>query len=117
MQKLVTIRQRLSQLTQTEAAEEKNARELKAESEVQSIIQALDEVIGEYKSEWLINTNLDRELLRTTSQRLQPPSQPGPHEVQWQDIQGQDPANKDQPRRMPAAGPNLNQFGNHNIIG
>ncbi len=111
LQKLVTIRQRLSQLTQTESELDKPAPGLNAKAEIESIMLALDEVISEYKSDWLLTTNLDRELLRTTGQALQPPRQPGPHEVQWQEAQS--PTNGI--AKQGTIG-NFNQFGNNNNI-
>ena len=86
LEKLVNIRQRLSQLTETESesATGKSDREVRSEKELMAVIQALDELIGEYKSEWLINTNKERELQRTTGRPLPPPTQPQPHEIKWQ---------------------------------
>jgi DNA-binding protein H-NS len=85
--KLIGIRERLSKLTESVGFSDKSAREQKTEKEIKAAVQALDEVIAHVQHELQTLANQEaaaaRELQRTTAQPIQPPAQPGPHEVTW----------------------------------
>jgi len=100
IEKLKIIRERLAKLTAAESTEiddhtppkteisqtkDKSTTQLNVESEIKTIIKLLDELISNYKDErlWRVETTMEKELLRTTSQLLKPPATPGPHEINW----------------------------------
>lgn len=101
LEKLLSIRHRLSNLTMaqrqpatatspdgaaagapTPGGDPSKTDQSPTEKELTAIVRALDEVIADYKQERWADQSVIEELKRTTSKPLEPPK-PGPHEIKW----------------------------------
>jgi hypothetical protein len=87
--RLIDIRDRLALLTQPEpsaegaAKSQKSDRELNIERELAAAVQSLDQLITEVREELISGPSFEKELSRTTSLPLKPPTEAGPHEIKW----------------------------------